>query len=87
MMPEGFVGVSRPLYPALLVYAIGVVVALIAIDARGPARLGLALLWPVGPIAFIVTITILLAASLIAFPWIGAVVLALALGAAAILWR
>jgi hypothetical protein len=45
------------------------------IDARPAARLGLALLWPLGPLAFVVTITILLAASLIAYPAFGAAVL------------
>ena len=68
-------------------YLFGVAVALLTIDVRGPARLGLALLWPLGPIAFVVTIAILLAASLIAFPWLGAVVLALVLATAAIVWK
>jgi len=45
------------------------------IDARPGSRLGLALLWPLGPLAFVVTITILLAASLIAYPAFGAAVL------------
>ena len=45
------------------------------IDARPPARVGLALLWPLGPLAFVVTVTILLAASLIAYPAFGAAVL------------
>ena len=67
------------------VYLLGVAVALFTIDARGPARLGLALLWPVGPIAFVVTISILLAASLIAFPMLGAIVLAVAV-IAAVVW-
>ena len=49
-----------------------------AIDARPAARLGLALLWPIGPLAFVVTITILLAASLIAFPLFGLAALAAA---------
>jgi hypothetical protein len=67
------------------VYLLGVAVALFTIDARGPARLGLALLWPVGPLAFVVTISILLAASLIAFPMVGVIVLAVA-AIAAIVW-
>jgi hypothetical protein len=45
------------------------------IDARPAARVGLALLWPLGPLAFALTIAILLLASLIAFPTFGAVVL------------
>lgn len=57
------------------VYVAGVVLGLIVIDARPPARIGLALLWPLGPLAFLVTITILIVASLIAFPAFGAAVL------------
>jgi hypothetical protein len=64
------------------IYVLGVAVALVAIDARGFARLGLALLWPLGPLAFVVTISILLAASLVAFPLVGVIVLAAALAAA-----
>jgi L-ascorbate metabolism protein UlaG (beta-lactamase superfamily) len=66
------------------IYGLGVVVGLLMIDARWGTRLSLALLWPLGPIAFVVTITILLVASLIAFPVFGAVVLALALAVAAL---
>ena len=69
----------------LAVYILGVAVGLFTIDARGIARLGLALLWPLGPIAFVVTISILLVASLIAFPMIGALVLAGTLAAALLL--
>ena len=68
----------------LAIYIAGVVIGLVAIDARGLRRVGLALLWPLGPLAFIVTITILLFASLIAFPIVGAVVLAAAIAVAAI---
>lgn len=63
----------------LAIYAFGVGIALITIDAPWPARVGLALLWPLGPLAFLATISILLVASLIAFPIIGAIVLALVL--------
>lgn len=57
------------------VYVAGVAWGLIVIDARPAARVGLALLWPLGPLAFVVTITILLAASLVAYPVFGAAVL------------
>ena len=60
----------------LLVYVAGVVWGLLRIDARPLARFVLALLWPLGPIAFVSTLTILFVASLIAFPLFGAVVLA-----------
>ena len=59
---------------ALVVYLTGTAVALIRTDARWPTRLALALLWPVGPLAFALTISLLLAASLIAFPLWGALV-------------
>jgi hypothetical protein len=72
---------------ALTVYLVGVAVGLVMIDARGPARLGLALLWPVGPIAFVVTITILLLALPIAFPVLGTVVLAALIGVIVMLWK
>ena len=52
-------------------YVAGVAWGLIRIDARPGSRLGLALLWPLGPLAFVVTITILLAASLIVYPAVG----------------
>ena len=74
--------------PVLLgVYLAGVAVGLVAIDARGPARLGLALLWPLGPIAFVVTITVLLLALPIAFPIVGTAVLALLIAALVIAWK
>jgi L-ascorbate metabolism protein UlaG (beta-lactamase superfamily) len=68
---------------ALGIYAFGALVALVTTDARGMTRVALALLWPLGPLAFLVTIVILLLASLVAFPLFGAIVLALALALAA----
>ena len=59
----------------MAVYVAGVAWGLLMIDARPAARVGLALLWPLGPLAFALTIGILLVASLIAFPAVGAVVL------------
>ena len=64
-------------------YVAGVVWGFLMIDARPAARLAIALLWPLGPLAFVVTIAILLAASLIASPVFGAAVL---LAAAAVWW-
>jgi hypothetical protein len=60
------------------VYAAGVLVGLVRSDARVPTRVALAVLWPVGPLAFVITISLLLLASLIAFPVFGAIVLAAA---------
>jgi hypothetical protein len=61
---------------ALVLYVAGAVVALWRTDASWPIRIVLALLWPVGPLAFLLTVTLLLAASLIAFPVLGAIVAA-----------
>jgi len=66
----------------LLVYIVGVVWGLVRIDAPPPVRVALALLWPLGPIAFVATLTILFAASLVAFPLFGAAVL----GTAGLAW-
>ena len=53
---------------ALLVYVAGVICGLFVTDGRPVERLGLALSWPLGPIAFVVTVLVLLLASLIAYP-------------------
>lgn len=57
-------------YTSLLVllYGAGVVWCLLMSDARPGERFTLALFWPLGPLAFVVTVAILLAASLIAYP-------------------
>jgi hypothetical protein len=57
-----------------VVYVVGLVLALWRTDAPWLTRIGLAILWPFGPMAFLVTVSVLLAASFIAFPTIGAVV-------------
>ena len=61
------------------IYLAGVLMGLVTIDAKPASRLGLALLWPLGPAAFVVTLAVLLAASLIAFPLFWAVVALLVL--------
>lgn len=65
------------------IYAAGALVAIWRTDAAWPIRLTLAALWPVGPLAFLVTVSILLAASLIAFPVVAGL---LAAGVAAATW-
>lgn len=59
----------------LVMYVVGALVGLWRTDAAWPTRVAIALLWPIGPIAFVITFSILLAASVIAFPMfaIGAV--------------
>ena len=51
-----------------VVYGVGALIALWRTDAHWPTRIALAVLWPLGPLAFVITVGILLAASLIAFP-------------------
>jgi hypothetical protein len=54
--------------PYLLVYLAGVVIALAFMRDRWPARIGTALVWPLGPMAFLVVVPILLAAAVILWP-------------------
>jgi hypothetical protein len=58
----------------LIVYVVGALIALWRTDAGWSIRIALALLWPIGPLAFGLTVSLLLAASLIAFPIVGAIV-------------
>ena len=51
-----------------VVYTVGALIVLWRTDAHWPTRIALAVLWPLGPLAFVITVGILLAASLIAFP-------------------
>jgi hypothetical protein len=50
------------------VYLAGIVWCVLVSDARPAERVTLALLWPLGPLALVVTVIILLVASLIAYP-------------------
>jgi L-ascorbate metabolism protein UlaG (beta-lactamase superfamily) len=72
-----------PVHVLTLAYAVGVLVGLFRIDAGWPARVALALLWPLGPLAFLVTVLTLLIASMVAFPLFGAILVALGLAIAA----
>jgi len=51
----------------LIVYAVGALIALVRTDGKLLERIVLAVLWPIGPIAFVVTTTILILASPFAF--------------------
>ena len=66
-----------------MIYAVGALVAIWRTDAAWPTRLALAVLWPLGPLAFLITVTILVAASLIAFPLVSG---AIALVVVAAVW-
>ena len=61
---------------ALGVYLLGALVALVRTDAGWGTRVLLAALWPIGPLAFAVTVATLVAVGMIAFPAFGAAVLA-----------
>ena len=50
-----------------LVYLAGAVVALLRTDGKTLDRVTLAVLWPLGPLAFVVTVVILVLASPFAF--------------------
>jgi hypothetical protein len=65
---------------AFAIYLLGVVIGLARTDGRPAARVGLALAWPLGPGAFVVTVAALCLASLIAFPLFGAAAAAAAAG-------
>jgi hypothetical protein len=64
------------------IYGVGAVLALWRTDAGWPTRIALALLWPVGPVAFLITVAILLGASLIAFPVVAGLIAAVVAAAA-----
>jgi hypothetical protein len=51
----------------LTIYVLGVLVGLWRTDGPIATKVTLALLWPVGPIAFLITISGLVVAALIAF--------------------
>jgi len=51
----------------LTVYLVGVVIGLWRTDAKPLGRLALSVLWPIGPLAFAVTVLVLIAASPFAF--------------------
>lgn len=70
---------------ALAIYALGVVVGLLLTDARPLARATIALLWPLGIVAFVVTIAMLLLAAMLVFPAFGVGVV-LAAAAASWVW-
>ena len=49
----------------LVIYGVGALIALIRTDAGPGTRLGLAAVWPLGPVAFVVTLAGLLLAALV----------------------
>ena len=61
-----------------LAYAAGMITALLLTDGPFRVRVPLALLWPLGPAALVVTVAILVGASVVAYPlvWVGIAALA-----------
>ena len=64
---------------AVALYLGGVVAGVALGDGPPGTRVGLALAWPLGPLAFVLTIALLAGAAIIAFPVFGALVAAAAL--------
>jgi hypothetical protein len=64
-----------------IVYVVGVLVGLLATDGGFAARIGLALAWPLGPLAFLATVAGLLVVAAIAFPFFGVALAVLAAAA------
>ena len=62
----------------LAVYFVGVVVGLMATQGGPGTRLLLAVLWPLGPLAFLITVGGLLVVAAIAFPVFGVILAGLA---------
>ena len=63
------------------IYLAGVLVGLIASQGGVATRLALALLWPLGPLAFVITVAGLLVVAVIAFPVFGLILAAAFAGA------
>jgi len=64
-----------------VVYAVGVAIGLVATDGGFGTRVGLALLWPLGPLAFALTVAGLLVVAGIAFPFFGVILAGVLAGA------
>jgi len=60
----------------LTLYLIGVVIGLVRLDGPIATKIGVALVWPLGLAAFVVTITMLVGVAAIAFPLFGTVLVA-----------
>ena len=54
-----------------IAYLVGVMIGLLATDGGPATRIGLALAWPLGPLAFLATVAGLLIVAAIAFPVFG----------------
>lgn len=61
-------------------YIGGLVLGLLLTDGPIRSRIALALFWPLGPLAFVMTVSALTIAAMIAFPIFGAIVAAAVAG-------
>jgi uncharacterized membrane protein YdcZ (DUF606 family) len=64
--------IGSMLTAALIVYAAGVLVGLLRVDAAPLTRIVVAVLWPLGLVAGIVTGSLLVLATMVLFPRLGA---------------
>jgi hypothetical protein len=61
------------------IYVLGALVGLLRVDGSLATKVGLALTWPLGLLAFVVTIATLVGVAAIAFPMFGLAMIALLL--------
>lgn len=53
---------------ALAVYLLGVIIGVAVMRDRWPARIAISLVWPLGPMAFVVVVLILLVTAALLWP-------------------
>jgi hypothetical protein len=58
----------------LIVYVAGVVIGLLRVDASPSTRIVVSLLWPLGVVAGVITISALVLAAMVLFPMLGVAV-------------
>ena len=61
------------MWVVIAIYVVGTIAGVLFTDAKPLMRIGFALAWPIGPLAFAVVVTGLVLASLYIFPIFGAV--------------
>ena len=60
----------------VIIYVVGVIVGLLRVDGKPAAKLAVALLWPLGVAAGMITLSVLLLAAMVLFPMLGLIVVA-----------
>ena len=63
------------------IYVLGVIVGLLRVDGSLLTKVGIALVWPLGLLAFVVTIAMLVGVAAIAFPVFGITLVVLLIAA------